>query len=267
MRPAICTGFDYNIPFDRSVGMIRDAGFEVICIGARPEHSGYATEAGRAAIEGLLREHGLSVDSVHAPFPEGDRLFSLDERERLESIHQCEVAMDAAAQLDGRIVVIHLIQPYDIPEGDERSAMIERGRESVGVLAGQAADRGVKLALENGQRRAYDHVLVDLLTQFDGEHVGFCYDSGHENVLGTCFRLLEQFADRLLTLHLHDNHGSDTHMLPYEGTIDWERFRAILRRLEYRGNLLLEVSTGQSQFKDPAVFLSEARQRAERLLP
>jgi len=266
MKPAICTSFDYEVPFAQAVRMIREAGFEVVCIGARPEHSGYTTAAGRSAILELLEENGLTVDSVHAPFPKGDRLFSLDEAERLESVRQCQVALDAAVELDGRIVVIHLIQPYGIPQGDVRSEMIEQGRRSVGMLAEEVAVRGVKLALENGQEPAYDQVLADLLAEFDDEHVGFCYDSGHENVQGTCFRLLEQFGDRLLTVHLHDNRGSDTHTLPYEGTIDWDRFRQVFHGLDYPGNLLLEVGIGNSQFKDPLVFLSQARERAERLL-
>jgi len=203
---------------------------------------------------------------VHAPFPEGDRLFSLDEAERSESIRQCEIALDAAAELDGRIVVIHLIQPYGIPPGEVRNQMVEQGRRSVGVLAEYAGSRGVKLALENGQRRAYDEVLANLMAEFRESHVGFCYDSGHENVQGTCFRMLEQFGDRLFTVHLHDNTGSDTHTLPYEGTIDWDRFRRVLHGLRYCGNLLLEVDIKHSQFEDHAVFLSQARERAERLL-
>jgi sugar phosphate isomerase/epimerase len=265
MKPAICTSFDYAIPFAEAMAMIRRAGFEVVSIGARPEHAGYATVAGRREIRTLLAEHGMTTDSVHAPFPEGDRLFSLDERERQESIRQCQTALDTAAELEGRIVVIHLIQPYGIPEGEVRDRMIEQGRRSVGVLAAYAGDRGVKLALENGQKRDYDQVLASFLTEFNDAHVGFCYDSGHENVQGTCFRMLEEFGHRLLTVHIHDNQGSDTHTLPYEGTIDWDRFRRVFHKLSYRGNLLLEAGTGNSEFKDPAVFLSEAFARAKRL--
>jgi len=246
--------------------MIRQAGFEVISLGARPQHSGYATAAGRSAIRKLIEGNGMTLDSVHAPFPEGDRLFSLDETECLESLRQCQIALDAAAELDGRIVVIHLIQPYGIPHGEARNKMIEHGRRSVGALAACASARGVKLALENGQRPDYDQVLASLMAEFNDEHVGFCYDSGHENVQGTCFNMLEQFGHRLLTVHIHDNKGSDTHTLPYEGTIDWDRFRKIFHGLRYSGNLLLEADIKHSQFKDHAVFLSQARERAERLL-
>ena len=266
MKPAICTSFDYTIPFAQAIAMIREAGFEVVSVGARPQRSGYSTAEGRAAIRKLIEENGITIDSVHAPFPEGDRLFSLDETERLESIRQCHLAADTAAELDGRIVVIHLIQPYGIPEGEVRNQMIEQGRRSVSALAAYAGGRGVKLALENGQKRGYDQVLSSLLAEFNDAHIGFCYDSGHENVQGTCFRMLEEFGHRLFTVHIHDNKGSDTHTLPYEGTIDWERFRRIFHGLGYSGNLLLEVDLKHSGFREPAVFLAEARKRAERLL-
>ncbi|MFP3904491.1 MAG: sugar phosphate isomerase/epimerase family protein [Armatimonadota bacterium] len=267
MKLAICTSFNYDIAFSRVIPMVRDAGFDAVCIGARVRHSGYDTTAGRSEIQTLVDRNDLTVDSVHAPLPEGDRLFALEETERAESVRQCQNALDAATELDGRMAVIHLIQPYDIPEGEKRRKMIDQGRRSVAVLAEYAARRGVKLALENGQRRAYDLVLADLLGEFDVEHVGLCYDSGHENVQGACFRLLEEFGHRLFTVHIHDNHGSDTHRLPYEGTIDWARFREIFHGLDYSGNLLLEVSMNHSEFQDPEVFLSQAMKRAQRLLP
>jgi len=120
--------------------------------------------------------------------------------------------------------------------------------------------------MENGQEAAYDQVLAEFLTEFCRSQVGLCYDSGHENVQGACFRLLERFGSRLVSLHIHDNRGTDTHTLPYEGSIDWDRFRGVLSRLQYRGNLLLEADIRNSQFKDPVVFLSQAMDRALRLV-
>lgn len=258
------TSFNHALPFDQAITMIQRAGFEVVSIGGKG--SVYATAEARSRMTKLIEASGMTVDSVHAPFPEGDQLFSLNEDERLESIRQCQTALDTAAELDGRTVVIHLIQPYGIPEGETRSKMIEQGRRSVGVLAAHAAGQGVTLALENGQKLEYDHVLESLLAEFDDEHVGLCYDTGHENVQGTCFRLLEKHGHRLLTLHIHDNTGSDTHMLPYEGTINWELFRDTLHGLDYSGNFPVESNMAYSRFKDPAVFLTEARKRTERLL-
>ena len=267
MKPAICTSFDYTLPFPEAMAVIRAAGFEVVALGGRPGHSGYAAAEGRAAIRTLLKQHGMAIDSVHAPFPEGDRLFWLDDADRAESVRLCQLAMDAAVELESQIVVIHLIQPYGIPEGDVRNRMIEQGRRSVEALADYAGRSGVKLAMENGQKHEYDDVLTTFLNEFTDPHVGFCYDSGHEHVKSGGFEMLEQFGHRLLTVHLHDNDGTkDAHVLPWEGTTDWERFRDLFHGLDYRGNLLLETDIGNSRFKDPAVFLSQAMARAERLL-
>ncbi len=264
MKAGIYTSFDNALPISRSIPMIREAGFEVVSLGARD--SGYTTREGRRSTASLLQQHGMTIESVHAPFPEGDRLFSPDEAERLESLRQCKLAIDAAAELDGKVVVIHLIQPYGIPPGELRDRMIDQGRRSVESLVDYCAHQRIRLALENGQRLEYDEVLIDLLTEFNDVHVGFCYDSGHENVQGTCFNLLERFGHRLFTLHIHDNHGADTHILPYEGTIDWERFRAVIHGLAFTGSMLLEVHTDHSEFKDHAHFLAEARARAGRLI-
>ena len=270
MKPAICAAFDYSIPFDRAIPMIRNAGFEAVSLGASPEYSDYRTAEGIAAIQKLLVDNGMTLDSIHAPWAgDGPLLFSLDEIQRFESIRQCQLAIDAAEKLGSRIVVIHLlygVPPHGTLPGDVRDRMIEHGRGSVSVLAAHAASRGVKLALENGEDSHYDKVLVDFLTEFNDARIGFCYDSGHENVQGTCFKLLEQFGHRLLAVHIHDNNGADTHALPYEGTIDWARFREIFHGLRYDGNLHLEAVIDNSRFKDPAVFLSQAMERVMRLL-
>ena len=266
MRAAMCLGFDYTIPFERAIPMIRQAGFEVVSLAAKPKYSGYNTATGRTAIGKLIEKHGMTIDSVHAPFPEGDQMFSLDETKRLESIRQCKTAIDAAQELNGRIVVVHLIQPYDIPHGDVWDRMVVKGIDSIKAIAAYAAGKEVKLALENGQRQDYDQVLERCLSEFSGDTIGFCYDSGHENVQGTCFKMLEKFGHRLLTTHIHDNLGSDTHMLPYEGNINWDKFREVFHRLGYRGSLQIEAMIDSSRFKEPVIFLSEAKKCAERLL-
>jgi L-ribulose-5-phosphate 3-epimerase len=204
MKTAICTGFSYDIPFEQAVSMIKTAGFEVVSIGAEAQHSCYGKAAGRTNIKTLMAQNGLDIDSVHAPFPEGDKLFSLDENERMESLMQCKSAFDAAEDINGKIVVIHLI-PYGIPEGHVREKMVEQGKRSINILAEYAIIKKVKLALENGQKKDYDEVLGFFLSEFRDDSIGFCYDSGHENVQGTCFNVLKKFGHRLLTTHLHDN--------------------------------------------------------------
>ena len=82
MKSAIFTSFDKSLPLSSAAPMIRAAGFEVVAIGAGPGRPGYTTPEGRDEIRRLFAEHGLAIDSLHAPFPSGDRLYSLDDGER-----------------------------------------------------------------------------------------------------------------------------------------------------------------------------------------
>jgi len=265
MNIAMFTGFGKNIPFEQEIAMIKKAGFDIIALdGNLSSPVSYASPEGLKIIQKAIRQSGLSVDSVHAPFPEGDRLFSINENERMESFAKCRLAIKAASELDGKIVVIHLI-PYGIPEGGIRRQMIKQGLKSVSSLLEYSSAHNVKLALENGQKKDYDMVLAHFLAEFDTPSVGFCYDSGHENVQGKCFDILEKFGNRLLTTHLHDNLGQDTHMLPGEGSIDWERFVKVIHGIDYHGNLLLESSMAFSEYREAEEFLSEARKRAGKL--
>jgi len=267
MKLSINSDFNVAIPIDRSLAMIRNAGFEAISLGGRLVHSRYDLPKGRAEIASLLEKHGLTISWVHAPFPLGDKLFSLKDSERHESIRQCWLALDTAKELTGQIVVIHMIQPYGVPLGERRDQMISRGMESIKVLAEYASKRNVRIAFENGQRKNYDGVLEACLARFDGDQIGFCYDSGHENVQNKCFELLEKFSSRLIALHIDDNNGkSDQHKLPYEGTIDWDKFRQVIHGVDFRGDLALEVLMQNSKFKDPEVFLAEAKERGDKLL-
>jgi hypothetical protein len=56
---------------------------------------------------------------------------------------------------------------------------------------------------------------------------------------------LEAWKDRLAVLHLHDNDGvNDQHKLPFNGTVNWERFVDILDRSAYDGPINLECTMG-----------------------
>jgi sugar phosphate isomerase/epimerase len=263
VEPAICAAIDYAIPFAQILPLIREAGFGVISLGARPEHSGYHTAEGRSRIRQLAGDNGLRIDSVHAPFPEGDRLCSLDEAERLESLRQCQTAVDAAQDLAVGIVVVHLNAS---PDAAVLRGMMDQGVRSMEALSAYALARGVRVAVENSWGEPYAMMLDHIMAELDAGPVGFCYDSGHENVNRAGFRDLSRYGHRLLTLHLHDNRGDDAHTLPYEGDTDWPRLMGLLHGFDYSGSLLLEACLANSAFRDPPLFLAEARKRAARLL-
>ncbi len=86
--------------------------------------------------------------------------------------------------------------------------------------------------------------LRNLLERFP--QYGFCLDVGHALVeLGPRGPLLywEALGERLLHLHLHDNHGRrDDHLPVGAGRVPWERLTPLLRG--FSGTAALEVGGG-----------------------
>ena len=87
--------------------------------------------------------------------------------------------------------------------------------------------------------------LRELLDRFP--QYGFCLDVGHALVeLGPTgpFRYLEALGNRLLHLHLHDNHGArDDHLPVGAGRVPWEGLKGFLQG--FSGTAALEVGGGK----------------------
>ncbi|NLM22013.1 MAG: sugar phosphate isomerase/epimerase [Peptococcaceae bacterium] len=94
---------------------------------------------------------------------------------------------------------------------------------------------------------------IDRLNEEYGEEVfGFCFDTGHANLLGIDFEdFLSQMGDRVKVLHIHDNDGvQDLHQLPFTftrtrenlSTTDWDGFIRGLKKIKYKGVLSFETS-------------------------
>lgn len=101
------------------------------------------------------------------------------------------------------------------------------------------------------------------------QRLGFCFDSGHENFNHPQADCLSRYGDKLFAVHLDDNWGDDdTHLLPYDGTIDWTVLKEKLKNCRSIPYLTLEVDFNRGHHKSllykdlsPAAFLSSAYQR------
>ena len=52
---------------------------------------------------------------------------------------------------------------------------------------------------------------------------------------------VETLGEKIFTVHMQDNEGrADQHMQPPYGTVDWEAFGRVLRRIGYEGPILIE---------------------------
>ena len=86
--------------------------------------------------------------------------------------------------------------------------------------------------------------------RYHGEVLGFCFDTGHANLVGLDFeQFITTLGSRLKVLHIHDNDGiSDLHqiMFPFTKTrenhssTDWGGFIRGLRNIRFNKILSFE---------------------------
>lgn len=127
--------------------------------------------------------------------------------------------------------------------------------EAIAGILSYARERSVRLALENGAMDVLQ-VVADAFpadgADGTGSHLGICIDTGHANLHRDMFAnppaaYLRAFADRLVHLHVSDNLGTgDDHLVPGTGNVDWRSVADELKRIPYRGKIVLELASAGS---------------------
>jgi sugar phosphate isomerase/epimerase len=69
-----------------------------------------------------------------------------------------------------------------------------------------------------------------------------CLDVGHAHIETKIETAFEIMRERIVTTHIHDNHGEkDEHLLPYEGTIDWDVLLGLISGAPQELPIVLEL--------------------------
>lgn len=241
----ISTGIAYRHPIDDVLEPIRAAGLTAIEVSTAPQHVNLDHHGALQSLAHRIRDHGLRVHSLHAPFGHDVNLTSPDPGQRLAAIDRLTRAADALQILGGGFYVIH-------PGGEdqrwvwEREARLALSVEGLQRIHEVCAQRGLTLAVETPLPHLLGGQLDDfawILERLPDEGTGVCIDTSHCSLGGFLFEALARFGRRLVHVQVSDNRGTfDDHLPPGEGVIDWPRFVAALDELQYPGAFLLEVS-------------------------
>ena len=237
MKYAIYSGVTTVYPIEERIAAIRDAGFDAVCLDFEAELIG--TETAWDNQVRLADKYGLPVENVHLTGAGMTAVWSADTAgDAVIDRLICELA--DMASLGIRTGVAHVTWGHDRPAGNFVCGLARYLR------AAEAAEKhGVYLALENSVYPEYVRYLLD---RIDSPHVGFCYDSGHENAFSPGENYLDSYADRLFAMHLHDNDGvRDLHAMPFAGTVDWKHVTGQLSRAPLFSRMItLECGIGDT---------------------
>lgn len=248
------------IPILKTMRRLRDAGFRVLDWYAPDcELLGDATRANQLDAwkrwAGEAREQaerlGLSFRQMHAL--DQDLTKGQDQVDHVEAMN--EMSFHAAQILGVRCAAIHPL--ISKPGRRDRASCLKDNTAYFRRKSEVAGRFGITLALENMlTKRHFDGRMewrfctcledhVELVQSIDCENVRYCFDVGHANYTNTDVRsAIAAMKDDLVAIHVHDNDGfSDQHLIPFQGTIDFEIFTRALAN-DYRGDMTMEVLKG-----------------------
>ena len=183
----------------------------------------------------LLAKKGISYDTLHAPFGHINDMW----REGEGGERMCAeliACIDNCALAGVPMAVVHLSSGVNAPQVNDI------GIERFTRLVEYAEKRNVVIAFEN--QRKLTNISWALETFEQNEKVGFCWDCGHEGCFSPGREYMPLFSSQLVALHLHDNYAvftDDRHMIPFDGTLDFEKIAERIRKSSYSGTLMLEL--------------------------
>jgi sugar phosphate isomerase/epimerase len=218
------------------VGEVARAEVSAIELFCSRGHFDYRSADDARELASWLAGNNLTLHSIHSPTTrdfnakhESGTPLSISDPERMrrqEAVDEIKRALDLVEYVPFRYCVQHVARPRDIPDQRRWDAVFS----SLELLSLFARQRGVTLALENTPgEMATPTNLKNFLEQTRLTNVKLCFDTGHAHLEGGVVAGLEAIRDLVVTTHIHDNRGErDDHLLPFEGTIDWNATLAAL---------------------------------------
>lgn len=271
MRFGISTHLYHDRRLERDhLEQVASHGFEAIELFATRSHFDYYDEGAIATLADWLSETGLTLNSVHAPImaraaggPSDERYSNAlaDNARRQAAVRETEAALQIARRIPFNVLVVHLGTPAAKSQpGDNTRASAFRSAEEICRLA---EPLGVRIALEViPNELSTVAALVEMLERnLDTPHAGICLDFGHAHLMGDVADAVETAAEHVIATHVHDNRRKDDeHLVPYQGSINWDMALTTMQKIGYDATYLMELASTST----PAPVLAEARRARER---
>ncbi len=206
---------------------------------------------------------GITINQMHMPYPNYVPKGSKELNDYLWNV-VAPKSMEICAFMGCPYIVVHGFKlAYYL--GSERKEW-ERTEAFLDSLAPIAKELGITICIENLYEGIGGHIVegpccdarkaVERIDRFNDKYheevLGFCFDTGHANLVGIDFeRFITMLDYRLKVLHIHDNDGiADLHQIPFTFTktrenlpsTDWGGFVKGLRNIAFDKVLSFETA-------------------------
>ena len=215
-----------SLPMDERFAKFKAAGFESILL-----WWGHNDEVSRAGRVALAQKHGLYIENAHAMTDDLNALW-LDGDKGEHTLSELKQEVTDCSFYGIGTLVVHLTN------GSKPPSVSNIGISRIEELIRHAESLKVRLAFENV--RNTEHVRF-VLNHYLSSYVGLCYDSGHEHLWSQETDWLHEYGARVFAIHLHDNNGDmDSHLVPFDGEIDWYKRTKQIAESSYTGAITIE---------------------------
>ena len=217
MYKGISFFFGYPSDPEERTKMIKEAGFTHVITNADKKWD-YQNGSFKKQIK-LFKKYGLKHSSLHMRYNRKD-LPSFWEKGKLGETVTKNIIKDVklAKKYGFTCVVVHA-------RGDKYT---EIGEQRIKKILKVCEKTNIPLAFENLNCH---ELFSTILQKFQSPYVKVCYDSGHNNAYHKGFDYFKHYGDKIITLHLHDNDGTeDYHTLNQFGNIDWQELAKKLKK-------------------------------------
>ena len=259
--------FNYTLEYAiRELGLLGYDGIEIW--GGRPHMYRHDLDKEIDALNEALDESGLTVcNFIPAQFRYPSLLCSLNEYVRRDSVAYIKTAMDNAIAIGAPSVSLcsgMLPWNQELPRGWENL------RQSFREIHEYNKDKGLTMLIEPAHRFETNLILtiedaLRMITELDVDDFGVLLDAGHCHLNGEDFRtIIPACAEHLFHIHVDDNQGDmDAHLIPGDGTIDFNALSRNLKQVGYQG--FVSVELGPKYIMEPRAACERSLQELTRL--
>lgn len=193
-------------------------------------------------------EIGILCRQAHAPFSfMHTNKFDISDPEYLKIVRSMEVA----SILGAKNIIVHTVKK-DLPEGFDLEGY---SREFYRSFIPYCKKFNINISVENLVGRhpetkekfeVFSNPVrhIEFVKSLDSKYFNICIDVGHSALLGYMPEDVINSMDSNLfkTIHIHDNDFErDSHILPFEGKIDWDAVTKALANIGYDGDFSFEL--------------------------
>ncbi|TGE35389.1 sugar phosphate isomerase/epimerase [Desulfosporosinus fructosivorans] len=189
---------------------------------------------GRAKIASLVKQTGVSVQTLCADYFMDHPFFRVPDQERRASIEILQELIEKASKIGIKAILIPVLEVSEIRSIEDRDCLVL----ALGECVQQAKEFNVKLGLETelpGQE------YFNLIRSFNSDYIGAYYDAGNTAYCGFNMREdMEILKEVLVGVHIKDRKKGGESVPIGTGDANFLEGIPFLKKQGFRGGFILQ---------------------------